>query len=71
MEEGKKQQLLSLHKQLEEVRVEIWKVMAAIKDGLFLDEGQAAKQGSSLRELKRREKQISREIEQLARDEKA
>lgn len=68
MEGDKKQKLLSLRKQLIEVKAGIERAQDDISKGLF-DAG-AIRRGEILRELKREEKKIIVEINQLTKEEK-
>jgi vacuolar-type H+-ATPase subunit I/STV1 len=67
MEEDEKQKLESLRKQLEEIEAEIEKVLAILKQGIFLDVDKAKRQGEILRELRRKEREIIRQIQNITK----
>ena len=69
MEEEEKQKLLSLHKELEGVRSEIQRGLAAIKGGIF-DIDKATKRGDIIRGLKQKEKEIIKKIQDITKEEK-
>ena len=66
MELDEKQKLL---KELEEVKAEIESALAVIKEGIS-DVDKAKQQGGLIQRLKWNEKEIIREIDQLAKEQK-